>query len=407
MRPLPAYATADFARAHAPAVAWRATRPITVQIAEAARLDDLREHWTDLLARADAPNAFMDPELLRAAALADSQTEFRIVLAWSAIGERRLLGVWCFAIGQARRSLLPCRVLVAPACPHGYLATPVLDRAELDHVLDAMLDAIAADPHLPKIVTLDSMGHDGTTMAALSRVLAARGTHACEFAHYQRPKLVAGCDAKGYLQQAFSASSRKKLRQQRRRLAEKGVLTSVVHRNPPALQRAVKDFLDLEAAGWKGQRGTAINCNPREAEFASRTIATLAHQRQAEIYAIELDGRSIAMQIVLRAGRAAFTWKTTYDERFSDFSPGTLLLEDYTTALLADPDIEYVDSCSYDDSGFMSAWQHRKAVADLWLDARRNGSFEFRALSTVQRAYRHLRATARQAYLAFGRQRKR
>ena len=52
------------------------------------------------------------------------------------------------------------------------------------------------------------------------------------------------------------------------------------------------------------------------------------------------------MQIVLRAGPTAFTWKTAYDEALRDFSPGMLLLEDYTAAFLADPSIATVDSCS-------------------------------------------------------------
>ena len=51
------------------------------------------------------------------------------------------------------------------------------------------------------------------------------------------------------------------------------------------------------------------------------------------------------MQLVVRAGTAAFTWKTAYDERFRDFSPGMLLLEDYTAALLADERIAFADSC--------------------------------------------------------------
>ena len=38
----------------------------------------------------------------------------------------------------------------------------------------------------------------------------------------------------------------------------------------------------------------------------------------------------------MRAGAVAFTWKTAYDEQFHDFSPGMLLLEDYTAAFLAD-----------------------------------------------------------------------
>ena len=112
------------------------------------------------------------------------------------------------------------------------------------------------------------------------------------------------------------------------------------------------------------------------------------------------------MQIVARAGAAAFTWKTAYDEAFHDFSPGMLLLEDYTAAFLADKSIAFVDSCSFDDTGFMSAWQERQSVADIWIDARRGGSLEFRALSGLQKSYRDVRAAAKAAYLKWRKSRK-
>ena len=75
---------------------------------------------------------------------------------------RRLL-IWSFAIGHARRSLLPICVLSAPAFGHCYLATPAIDRDCLDETLDAMLDAVSKDPSLPKIVALDMLETDGAT----------------------------------------------------------------------------------------------------------------------------------------------------------------------------------------------------------------------------------------------------
>ena len=110
---------------------------------------------------------------------------------------------------------------------------------------------------------------------------------------------------------------------------------------------------------------------------------------------------------MLRSGAAAFTWKTAYDEQFRDFSPGMLLLEDYTAAFLADKSIAYVDSCSLDDAGYMSAWTERQSVADLWIDARRGGSLEFGALSRLQRSYRDLRTAAKHAYLTLRKSRQR
>ena len=106
------------------------------------------------------------------------------------------------------------------------------------------------------------------------------------------------------------------------------------------------------------------------------------------------------MQLILRCGDAAFTWKTAFDERFQDFSPGMLLLEDYTASLLADERIAFVDSCAQDDSGFMAVWSERQGVADLWFDVRRGGSLAFRSLSALQKSYRDLRATAKNAFYA-------
>ena len=106
-------------------------------------------------------------------------------------------------------------------------------------------------------------------------------------------------------------------------------------------------------------------------------IAALAARGEASIHALTLDGKPVSLQIVLRAGPAAFTWKTAYDEAQHDFSPGMLLLEDYTAAFLADPGISHVDSCAYDETSFMGAWRERQAVATVWLDARPGGSSTF------------------------------
>ena len=83
------------------------------------------------------------------------------------------------------------------------------------------------------------------------------------------------------------------------------------------------------------------------------------------IDALAVDGRPVSMQIILRCGGVAFTWKTAFDEKFQDFSPGMLLLEDYTTSFLADEAIDYVDSCAQDDSGFMAVWSERQGVAEI------------------------------------------
>jgi CelD/BcsL family acetyltransferase involved in cellulose biosynthesis len=372
---------------------------VDVEIADAVRLAAIRPHWNDLLARAAELNVFMDPAVVQAAAEAGSGEHIRTLLAWKTVeGRKSLVGIWAFAVGRPGKSPLPVRVLKAPHHAHGHLATPIIDRTCIGATLEAMLDTLADDARLPKIVALEAMGTEGPIMDALARVLAARNSTPCIFERLHRPKLVAGLDGKSYLEKSLSSGSRKKLRQHRRRLAERGSLSSVIASEPAAVRSAIEEFLTLEASGWKGRQGTALLCDRRDAAFMRAAVVALAELGNASIHALYLDRQPVSMQIIVRCGATAFTWKTAYDEQFQDVSPGMLLLEDYTSALLADASIASVDSCAYDDSSFMSAWTERQPVADLWIDVRRGGSLGFKLLSNLQRNYRSMRATAKDRF---------
>jgi CelD/BcsL family acetyltransferase involved in cellulose biosynthesis len=367
---------------------------IVIERASPHRLAALDDDWHDLLARADAANVFMHPTLLAAAIAAYPKRHITPLLAWqNAPGAApRLVGLWALAAGRT--------LSAAPPTPNAYLATPVVDRDCLDAVLDAFFTAIVHDAGLPNIVALNAIQADGLTFAALARVVAAQGSALTEFSRRRRPVLASDLDAKTYFEQSMSGSSRKKLRQHRRRLGEKGAIESVMVTEAGAVARAFEDFLTLEASGWKGKNGTALSSQPADAQFARAMVSALAAQGEAAIHSLTLDGRPVSMQVVLRAGRSAYTWKTAYDEALHDFSPGTLLFEDYSARLLADENIDSVDSCSFDDTGYMAAWRERKEVAEVWFDARRGGSVAFEALSRFNHIYLALRARAKTIYHA-------
>ncbi len=105
-----------------------------------------------------------------------------------------------------------------------YLSSPVIDRDVAETTLAAMLDAVANAPDLPKIIALDALSAEPAARDALMRVTATRGFAVHTFSTGERPMLASGLDTKSYFEAALSASSRKKLRQYRRRLGEKGRL---------------------------------------------------------------------------------------------------------------------------------------------------------------------------------------
>ena len=369
-------------------------RGVQVELVRGPHVAKFDREWRELLPRADSPNVFMQPRILRA----ETVRPVVALLAWEPCRDgRRLIGIWAFSIGTPHLSVLPVTALCAPPTDHAYLSAPVIDRERLDATLHAMLDAIAEAPDLPKLIALESMSGSGATHDALLRVLAERGSRCWRLDAKKRPTLVRRPNAPCTPENLLSNSTRKKLRQHRRRLGEHGRLETTVVHAAADVQRAFEAFLVLEAKGWKGTRGTALLCDPNQAGFARSLVAALARAGDVSIHALELDGRPVSMQVVLRAGPAVFTWKTAYDEALGHFSPGMLLFEDYTRAFLADPAITLVDSCAYDDTGFMAAWTDRQEVIDLWIDAQRGGSASFAAAVCLQRAYLPLREAAKQA----------
>ena len=388
--------------------AWpRSIANITIEIARGERLAEIELDWRALVGRTDTPNVFMNPLLVKHAGDSYPASRCFALLAWHEGGSRRnLVGVWAFAIGRPPRSIMRVDALTAPPMAHAYLATPVIDRGLLDATLEAMLTFIASEASLPKTIALDAMSMDGTVMQALGRVLAMRGTAPYVLERGARPILASDLDGKHYWEKALSGSSRKKLRQHRRRLAEKGTLTYRILTTAADVERALEDFLKLEATGWKGRQGTALLGNAADAAYVRAMIATLAMRGQVSIHALTLNDRPVSMQIVLRAGATAFTWKTAYDEAWRDSSPGMLLLEDYTATLLADDSIARVDSCTFDESSFMAVWTEREAIATLWLDATPGGSSAFTLLTRLQSAYLRARNAAKAVYLAYHKRRK-
>ena len=241
----------------------RAAEPITAEVVAGAQLAHIQADWRDLISRADVPNVFMHPVLVALSACYPN-TRSVALLAWREIGGRQqLVGFWAFALGRAPRSIIPISVLAAPPFPQAYLASPVIDRDFLDETLEAMLDCIAGDPDLPKIVVLESARADGATMQALNRVLDVRGSAPAVLRRSMRPMLASKLDGKKYIEETLSASSRKKLRQHRRRLGEKGTIESRVASAPETVGIAVEEFSAPRGRRLEGPTSAPLCCATR------------------------------------------------------------------------------------------------------------------------------------------------
>lgn len=133
-------------------------------------------------------------------------------------------------------------------------------------------------------------------------------------------------DFDALLEQQTTAKFRANLRRRRRRLEERGRLAfrRIDRADPVALQA----FYDLEAAGWKGRRGTAIARDDATRAFYDRVAEWAAREGGLSLYALELDGLPVAMHFGLTWKGQYFLPKPAFDERFASCSPGQLLLHE-------------------------------------------------------------------------------
>lgn len=210
---------------------------------------------------------------------------------------------------------------------------------------------------------LSQLPLDGPLHDALRQVLAEQDRQATTVLREERALLRSHLAPDAYLEESLSGKKRKELRRQHRRLAEEGALTVERTDGADGLAEWTDEFLTLEEAGWKGEQGSALACDPYTAALFRSALEGAAVRGKLERLAIRLDGKPLAMLATFLAPPGAFSFKTAFDEAFARFSPGVLLQRE-NLELLTRHDIEWTDSCAAMDHPMIDHfWRERRTVA--------------------------------------------
>lgn len=343
---------------------------------------DIAADWEDLVRRA-SPNVFMNPRAL-AAAQETGFARIHLLLARDdGAAPGKLVGLWALQ----ERKLMPLWPAVLEALPYDYafLSSPVIDPAYVDAVMPAFCKAIRQHGSLPKVISLHSFNAEAPACAALREALTGNGSEQLTLAQSMRPVVTREFGVK------HSGSTRKKLRQEWKRLAALGAVDVINDRAPAAVEQAFESFLTLELASWKGAYGTALLCDDDDAAFVRKLVCALAGEGSASVALLRVDGRPIAAQVLMYCGNTAFTWKIAFDAKFAKFSPGILLVDKVTEELFGLPGIDVIDSCSV-ETGFMAQlWAGRRQMVDLLVDVGPKKSLPFILEAQRLIGYRRLR----------------
>lgn len=151
-------------------------------------------------------------------------------------------------------------------------------------------------------------------------------------------------DAKAYW--AGLGKIRENVRRGRRKLEGRGRVSVDMRHGFEAGADVLPEFLDLEAAGWKGRAGTAIRNDPSGLAFFTRLVDSFGARGRWEWHAIRLDGHLAAAGMGVRCGAHLLLPKYAFDERLAECMPGTLLIDEIVRAAFARPEIAEISPMS-------------------------------------------------------------
>ncbi len=326
-------------------------------------LSSTAQEWRSLAARTLEPNVFYDPAFALAAAPVFGKGA-GATLVWSATG--RLMGLFPGHTGRGHAGIQTATV----GWTHSYapLGVPLVDRDESEAVIAAWLDQIGQNNGL---LALSYIPEHGPFARAFEAVLTRTGRRQATFGHHERALLDPGAERAGYLDRAVSSSKRKEIRRQRRRLEEVAPVTFATTTEVLDIGAALKEFVVLEASGWKGLAGTAAANDPAIRTFIEGAVSGLAERNQARVDRMSLNAQPIAVCVTLMSGNTAWCWKIAYSEGVSRYSPGVQLVFELTEKLLADQTVTRTDSCATAGHPMIDhVWRERLAVSDRLIEVR-------------------------------------
>ena len=337
-----------------------AVRPVRTElVGDMAALEERTGDWRELAAYAADANVLFEPDQVLAA-MRHLGASCRVLFVWRG---NALIGAFPLRPAKAAGLALPGATLHRHL--HSFLSTPIVHRDHVAEAASAYADFIATGG--AGRFMMHGLSHaDGVTAMALKDAFMRHGLTFRAYGAHERACLKSGLSGDDYLNGSLSKKRLKEYRRLRSRLAEKGDLTFEVIGAPHELELALEQFLTLEAAGWKGRRGTAMGSNQSGRRYLEALAGTAGQNGGLQVVRVALDGKPIAMALLLSSGRRAFLWKIAYDEMLAAYSPGVLLILELTRKILNEKLFDMVDSCAIANHPMIDRiWRERVAIEDL------------------------------------------
>jgi CelD/BcsL family acetyltransferase involved in cellulose biosynthesis len=92
------------------------------------------------------------------------------------------------------------------------------------------------------------------------------------------------------------------------------------------LPSLLREAWRVEAAGWKGEHGSALLCDRLRGAFFRRFAGAAASKGVLRLAFMRIDGRAVAMQLAVESAGKLWLLKIGHDEHYAACSPGQQLM---------------------------------------------------------------------------------
>lgn len=155
------------------------------------------------------------------------------------------------------------------------------------------------------------------------------------------------------------SSKRKSTLRRKKRAAEKEigpVCTELIVPDPDEIEAPIGRLLRIEARGWKGRSGTSMEADARFQRFIPELTRRFARTGACRIAFLRIGDCDAAGRLMLEHRATWYEIKIGYDERFSRYSPGLLLMHEIF-GLACDRGVRRYEFLGLSES-WQSFWPH-------------------------------------------------
>ena len=200
------------------------------------------------------------------------------------------------------------------------------------------------------LFNLDTVSTGPEMLDALQHVIERQQLKRFVRDSWERAAIIPSGDPEDYIAKHVSKSIRKTIRRLSRRLEEQGKVEFEISNETSDHLQLAEQFLDIEASGWKGQNDTALACHKNTKDFYLDMITRASVADKARFITLKFDGNPIAIISDLQSNGIISSYKTAYDDSFSEYSPGGQNELENVLLLAQNCDIALADSCTEPDN---------------------------------------------------------